>query len=745
MVNSWLYTGGSEYYRYFTPEINGVSGPATKIKENTEYWESGTTRTFLYNLRIPVDPDNNVVPARFKVTDANGNMKDVVTFDTGAGNTVSLKAVQKATGLSLSPSSISLYTGETETLVPSVSPSDTYDKSVSFSSSDSAVATVSTAGVVSAKKAGSAKITVTTNDKSNISKSVNVTVKQYVTSITVIDSSLALYTDYSYQISASCAPTDATDKSLSFYSSNNAVAKVNASGKVVALKAGTATITVTATDRSTVEKTLIVNVLQKAQSITINNSVSELYVGSSHQLSCSVLPIDTTDKSITFTSSNTSVLSVNTSGLITALKTGTATLTVKTTDGSSITKTMNLVVKQYVSTVSLNAASVSLNTGSTFQIVPSVSPADATNKTLSYSSNNSSSASVDSSRLITALKAGTAKITVTANDRGSIKATVDVMVLQKATSLTINTPTAVLYTNETSQLSCSVYPSDTTDKSLAFSSSDINIASISSAGQITAKKAGTVNITVKTKDGSNITKSFTLTVKQYVTSLSAEPKELIMFTGEKADLNITVMPEDANDKTMQYVSSNEDIITMSGSGKITAKKAGKAKITVTANDRGSIKATIDVTVLQKATSLTINAPPAVLYTNEISQLSCSVYPSDTTDKSLAFSSSDINIAIISSAGQITAKKAGTVDITVKTKDGSDIKKSFTLTVKQYVTSLSAKPKELIMFTGEKADLNIIVLPEDATDKSQRYISSDEAIITVSKAEKSWRRRQGQQL
>ncbi len=69
MVNSWLYTGGADYERYFSAVINSVSGPSMQLKTRTESWNSGTSRTFTYSMSLPVDPDNNAASARFRVAD----------------------------------------------------------------------------------------------------------------------------------------------------------------------------------------------------------------------------------------------------------------------------------------------------------------------------------------------------------------------------------------------------------------------------------------------------------------------------------------------------------------------------------------------------------------------------------------------------------------------------------------------------------------------------------------------------
>ncbi len=287
-----------------------------------------------------------------------------------------------------------------------------------------------------------------------------------------------------------------------------------------------------------------------------------------------------------------------------------------------------------------------------------------------------------------AKKAGAATITISASDRSVIQTTVKITVRQRATSLTINDPIDALYAGEKQQINSIVLPEDTSDKRLAYESENSDIASISETGLITAHKAGKTKISVKTIDGSDIKKSFTLTVKQYVSSLSADPKELIIITGERADLNISILPEDATDKSLRYVSNDENIITVNGSGEITAIKAGTAEITITAADRMTVSKLIKITVKQRAKSLSIDNAPSELYLGDQFKLNYRVLPEDTSDKSITFLSDNSDIASVDSQGLITPKEKGKVTISIKTNDGSGIRKDFTVEIKQNVESVN---------------------------------------------------------
>lgn len=169
----------------------------------------------------------------------------------------------KVTGITLNMSSLSLTEDDTYTLSATVSPSIATDKSVSWSSSNSSVATVSSTGKVTAVNAGTATITATANDGSGVKAACSVTVKSRtikVTGIALGKSSLSLTEGDTYTLSATVSPSNATDKSVTWKSSNTSVATVSTSGKVTAINAGTATITATANDGSGVKATCSVTV-----------------------------------------------------------------------------------------------------------------------------------------------------------------------------------------------------------------------------------------------------------------------------------------------------------------------------------------------------------------------------------------------------------------------------------------------------------------------------------------------------
>jgi len=169
-------------------------------------------------------------------------------------------------------------------------------------------------------------------------------------------------------------------------------------------------------------------------SISLSPSSTSLKVGKQIQISATVSPNNATDKSVSWSTSNSSVATVNSSGWVTAEGVGTATITCKANDGSGVSNTCSIAVDPiFVTNIALDVTSASLLVGETQQLTATVSPNNATDNSISWSSSNNSVASVSSNGLVTAKGAGTATITCRANDGSGVQATCNVTVPEPVT------------------------------------------------------------------------------------------------------------------------------------------------------------------------------------------------------------------------------------------------------------------------------------------------------------------------
>ncbi len=323
----------------------------------------------------------------------------------------------EVSSVSLNTATIEMVEGETFNLVATVLPKDAEYDGVTWASSNASVASVNS-GTVTAVKEGTATITASAGGKS-ATCTVKVSAKIIaVTSVSLDKTSLSMQVGETETLTATVKPDDATDKTVVWTSSDDAVASVS-NGKIIALKSGKATITAKS---GTCSAECVVTVSVNTESITLDKTTLSLAVGETATLTATVKPDDATDKTVAWSSSDESVASVD-NGKVTAIKSGKVTVTAKC--GDKIAECA-VTVTVPVSSITLDKTTLSLAVGETATLTATVKPDDATDKTVAWSSSDESVASVDNGN-VTAVKAGQARITAAV---GNITASCDVAVYQ---------------------------------------------------------------------------------------------------------------------------------------------------------------------------------------------------------------------------------------------------------------------------------------------------------------------------
>ena len=427
------------------------------------------------------------------------------------------------TSVNLDTSELNLTEGERYELKATVSPFNATNKKVIFKSGNTSVASVTETGVVTAHKAGNTKVTVVTDDGGKTATcDVTVVAKKYpVTGVKLNSTQEKLGVGETITLTATVTPSTATDKTVSWSSSNTSVATVSQNGEVSALKKGTATITVTTKDggKTATCKITVEDKVYPVESVTLDKSTYEMTVGDNVTLKATVNPSNATDKTVSWSSSNESVATVSQNGEVSALKKGTTTITVTTKDGGK-TATCKITVEDKVypvESVTLDKSTYEMTVGDNVALKATVNPSNATDKTVSWSSNNTSVATVSQNGVVTAKKKGTAKITVTTND-GNKTAECIITVTDKVypvESVTLDKSSWEMIVGEDITLVATVNPSNATDKTVVWNSSNTSVATVSQNGVVTAKKEGTAKITVTTNDGNKTAECMITVIKNY--------------------------------------------------------------------------------------------------------------------------------------------------------------------------------------------------------------------------------------
>ena len=407
------------------------------------------------------------------------------------------------------------------------------------------------------------------------------------------------------------------------------------------------------------------------ESVILDKAASVIWVGESMTLNATVSPSDATDKSVTWSSSNTAVATVSSSGVVTAKSVGNATISVTTTDGLK-TATCAVEVRQKVTSVTLNKTSLSLNEGESSTLTATVKPDNAYDKTVVWTSSDTSVAKVDGNGKVTSVSKGSATITATANDGSGKYATCSVTVKRLVSSIELDKTSLTLNVNESATLTATVLPATANNKTVSWSSSNSAVATVSSSGEVTGKAKGVATITATAKDGSGVSASCAVEVKQPVTSITLGQTSLSLNEGESAVLTPTVSPENANDKSVTWSSSDTSVAKVDGNGKVTAVSKGTATITATANDGSGKYATCSVTVIRLVSSIELDKTSLTLNVNENATLTATVWPQTANNTGITWSSSNTSVVTVSSSGVVTGKYKGEAVITVTADDGSGI-------------------------------------------------------------------------
>ena len=421
--------------------------------------------------------------------------------------------------------------------------------------------------------------------------------------------------------------------------------------------------------------------------MTVTPSRIEIIEGGSAALSVRVSPEAASDRAVSWSSSDRSVVTVDKTGTVQGLKPGTATVTA-TAEGKSGTCAVTVKAKAVnVTEVTLDKTKLTLTEGETETLTATVKPDNADNRKVTWSSDKTEIATVDGTGKVTAVKAGEAVITVTTEDGGKT-ATCKVTVKAKAvnvTEVTLDKTELTLTEGETETLTATVRPDNADNRKVTWSSDKTDVATVDGAGRVTAVKAGEATVTVTTEDGGK-TATCRVTVKAKVinvTEVTLDKTELTLTEGETETLTATVKPDNADNRKVTWSSDKTDVATVDGAGRVTAVKAGEAVVTVTTEDGGKT-ATCKVTVKAKAVPVTgveVNPWAVTLSVRGTSKLSYTIRPADATNQNVKWESESPSVATVDSEGNVQGVAAGTAKICVTTEDGG-FKSYCTVTVKK---------------------------------------------------------------
>lgn len=341
----------------------------------------------------------------------------------------------------------------------------------------------------------------------------------------------------------------------------------------------------------------------KVTGISLDKNSITMDVNQSIVIYATVYPALATNKSVIWTSGNSSVVEVSQKGIVTSKAEGTANIIATTVDGGMAAYCTVVVKRVPVTGISLDKSSISMDVNQTATLYATVAPATATNKAIVWTSNNSSIAEISQKGIVTSKAEGTTYVTARTVD-GGLYATCTIFVKRiPVTGMTLDKTNSTIEVGKSISLKPSITPINATNKLVSFESSNSNIASVDSTGKVVGRAIGVATITATSNDN-NFKSICIITVKENenadneILGIRLNKKSIQIKQGKFKKLTALITPGNLKKTGLIWKSSNEEVAYVSNDGRVFAKKEGTAIITVTTSDgkytaKCSVKITSD--------------------------------------------------------------------------------------------------------------------------------------------------------
>ena len=495
---------------------------------------------------------------------------------------------------------------------------------LTFKTSAKKVATVDEFGVVSGLTKGQSTITATLKvGKKTYTASITVTVARRVESIEVTGTKLNVYdawdpvvadaldptSPYSeypvllmrvgvqQNITATCSPSTATNRRWQLTSSNQNI--VRTGGTYFTPKAaGECLVSVQSVQNPEIAMTYRAVVVQPVTKVKVSSDVKSIYVGESLVMNVDITPENATIKGVNWSSDRPDNADVDAYGVVTGMSKGTAVITARAADGSGRYGTFTVTVKQQPESITLNKTDINLKTGNYVTITPTVLPSTTNDKSVLWSSSDTSVAKVNSSGRVTAVSPGTAIITCESKTHPEIYAQAVVSVYQPVTKVAFTDKNPYVAVGETIHLNWTVTPDTATDTSVTFSTNKENVVRVGQDGSVTGLKRGECYVYATANDGSGKKATIKVQVTQPVEGVGIKNDEISVGVGEKATNTAVFYPDDASIKNMTWSVEDATIASVSGTGSkatVTGRNWGETTVIGVTED-GSYVTTFNVKV-----------------------------------------------------------------------------------------------------------------------------------------------------
>lgn len=476
-------------------------------------------------------------------------------------------------------------------------------------------------------------------------------------SISLSDEEISLKVTEKKKLTATISPTDVTDKTVIWSVDDATVATVDQDGTVTGVSVGDATVT--ATTSTGISASCRVKVLAtQVQSIHFDTWDLSLKIGETATISATVKPESATNKKLQWSSSNSSVASVE-NGVVTAVAVGKASITAAATDGSGVKAMVEVeVVKPQIERIELNMITAEMQATATLQLTATIFPESASPVELQWKSSNPSVASVSEDGLVKAFARGNTTITCSYILNPEISATCLVTVTKiDVESVTIDESSIELKVDEYKSLSATVLPENATIKTVVWTTDDVSVATVDGTGLVHAVGVGSTIIKAHSSSDWDVVDEYAVTVKDSeIESIDVTPEELSLTVGETAMLEASYLPENATANKITWTSDDETVVTVSATGLVKAIGVGQATIKAT---HGSVFGSCQVSVaVIPVTDISLDVTEISMSPGDTYRLKATVSPSNATYKDITWESLDESVAIVDKRGLVTCRAVG---------------------------------------------------------------------------------------
>ncbi len=486
-------------------------------------------------------------------------------------------------------------------------------------------------------------ITITAECDNQVATCQVIMISRYNEDIKIIlnRSSETISTGGSFSLDATVTSKVATPVTLNWSSSAPNIAKVDNNGNVTGISAGTAKITATARVENSANGLAVIQAAPKTISadcqVTVTGQTSKdiavksikltpnaitMEKGEVKKITETIEPANATNRTVSWGSSASNVVSVDSSGNITAQGPGEALITATASNGVSAHTIVDVKKTDYVAAptnVLLSINNKILTVGEEVIIAATVEPA-GTVQAVEWSSSNQEVAVVNQGK-VTAHKPGNAIITAKTPTGVTGKCTITVNMpkteVKRVSNVSLDASSKTLKEGDSFILKDTFTPADATDKAVKWESSKPEVATVS-AGKVTAIKKGSTVIKVTTDDGQK-TAQCTVTVEEVVknhkvsvTGVKLNQTSGSIQVGDSLPLNQTISPSDATDKAVKWFSSNDQILKVSSDGVVVGVGAGTATVSVVTEDgQKTAECQISVKAIAEDTQHQVSSPGIV--------------------------------------------------------------------------------------------------------------------------------------